>query len=123
MTSPSDSLANDQRLDERSGAERCWIWRDSYHYPKVSFSKPDRQLYPGAVEYMRVLSRAEVERLAEGDDGCDTQQYMNSLHRRIENQLREINRMRTEIEKYKAWAASCEPLSALDVSKENTDGR
>jgi hypothetical protein len=108
----SDALSNDKRLDERSGAERCWIWRDSYHYPQVAFSKPDPKVRP-SVEYMRVLSRDEVEKLAYSESGVDSMQLINSLHRTIDGQRREINRMRTEIEKYKAWAASCEPLSAL----------
>lgn len=111
------NIPTEKRLDERSGAARCWIWRDSYHYAQVSFSKPDPKLYPTAVEYMRVLSREEVEKLAFSEAGVEPMQLINSLHRTIDGQRREINRMRTEIEKYKAWAASCEPLSALDVSK------
>lgn len=110
MTHPT----TEKRLDERSGAQRCWIWRDSHHYAQVSFSKPDPKLYPTAVEYMRVLSREEVEKLAFSEAGAEPMQLINSLHRTIDGQRREINRMRTEIEKYKAWAASCEPLSALD---------
>jgi predicted adenine nucleotide alpha hydrolase (AANH) superfamily ATPase len=46
--------------DERNGADRCWIWRDSFHYPQVSFARPDPKVHP-SVEYMRVLSRAKVE--------------------------------------------------------------
>jgi len=45
-----------------------------------------------AVEYMRVLSRQEVEKIA--GDGIDVQQYLNSLLRQIDGQRREINRLK-----------------------------
>lgn len=81
----------DQRgKDERSGADRCWIWRDSFHYPKVSFAKPDPKVHP-SVEYMRVLSRQEVDKIA--GEGVDVQQYINSLLRTIEGQRRHIGRL------------------------------
>lgn len=90
-------MSDEKRLDERSGAPRCWIWRDSYHYPQVAFSKPDSKLYPTAVEYMRVLSRAEVEKLAFGEAGVDPMQLINSLHRTIDGQRREINSLKERL--------------------------
>jgi hypothetical protein len=92
-----------ERKDERSGADRCWIWRDGHHYAQVSFTRPDPKLH-ASVEYMRVLSRPEVERAASGEDGVDSMQLINSLHRRVENQLREINRLKAQ-------------LAALDTSQ------
>lgn len=77
--------------DERSGADRCWIYRDGYHYAQVTFDKPDRRLYPTAVEYMRVLSRQEVDKIA--GEGVDVQQYINSLLRTIEGLRRHIARL------------------------------
>ena len=77
--------------DERSGADRCWIYRDGYHYAQVTFTKPDTRLYPTAVEYMRVLSRQEVDKIA--GEGIDVQQYINSLVRTIEGQRRHIERL------------------------------
>jgi hypothetical protein len=46
-----------------------------------------------AVEYMRVLSRAEVEKMGGCDEGVDLQQVLNSLTRTIEGQRREIQRL------------------------------
>jgi hypothetical protein len=76
------------KRDERSDADRCWIYRDGFHYAQVTFTKPDRRLYPNAVEYMRVLSRQEVDKIA--GEGIDVQQYINSLLRTIEGQRRTI---------------------------------
>ena len=81
--------------DERSGADRCWIWRDSFHYPKVSFTRPDPKVHP-SVEYMRVLSRQEVDKIA--GEGIDVQQYINSLLRTIEGQKRQIASMQRRVE-------------------------
>jgi hypothetical protein len=91
-------VADDQRRkDERTGAGRCWIYRDSYHYAQVSFSKPDAKLYPTAVEYMRVLSREEVEKLAFSEAGVDPMQLINSLHRTIDGQRRDINMLKEKL--------------------------
>ena len=83
--------------DERSGADRCWIYRDGYHYAQVTFTKPDTRLYPTAVEYMRVLSRQEVEKLA-SDEGVDVMQMVNSLHRTVEGQRKHIADLQRKIE-------------------------
>lgn len=74
--------------------DRLWLWYDSCHYPQVSFSKPD-QIHE-AVEYMRVLNRAEVERLGKSDEGVDVQQQLNSMQRTIDGQRKTINRMARE---------------------------
>jgi hypothetical protein len=97
--------SNEKRVarDERDGADRCWIWRDSMHYPRVSFSKPDPKIQP-SVEYMRVLARAEVDRLAFGDEGVDAMQLINSLHRTIDGQRREINRLKEQLSALKEVA-------------------
>ena len=91
----SSHTANSSRRDERSGAERCWIYRDSYHYPQVSFVKPGKHIQ--AVEYMRVMSRDEVERLGFGEDGVDAIQLINSLHRTIEGQRRHIASLQAKV--------------------------
>lgn len=70
--------------------DRVWVGRDAIGglmiYPKM----PDHRQ---AVEFMRVLSRAEVDKLASDREGCDTQQYINSLVRTIEGQRKHIARL------------------------------
>ena len=80
--------------DERNGADRCWIWRDGYHYPQVSFTKPESHIK--SVEYMRVMTRAEMEKAAGGEEGVDLMQMINSMQRTIEGQRKTINRMAKE---------------------------
>lgn len=65
----------------------CWIWWDEQRHAQVSFTKPLPR--HEAVEYMRVLSRKEVEKLA-NDEGVDVQQLLNSYRRTIEGQKRHI---------------------------------
>lgn len=45
---------------------------------------------------MRVLNRAEVERLGKSDEGVDVQQQLNSMQRTIDGQRKTINRMARE---------------------------
>lgn len=71
---------------EEKRVSRVWVWWEGRE-PRMSFSKPLPRHQ--AVEYMRVLSREEVEKLA-GGEGVDTQQYINSLLRTIEGQRRHI---------------------------------
>lgn len=78
--------------DERSGANRCWIYRDGYHYAQVTFSKPDSRLYPTAVEYMRVMPWREIEKLA-ASEGIEPDRYITVMHARCEMQRREIARL------------------------------
>lgn len=85
-----------RRKDERSGAERCWIWRDSYHYAQVSFSKPDPKLHT-SVEYVRVLSPKEWDARAFSMEGVDITQHLTRLHDKLEAQKREITRLHETI--------------------------
>jgi hypothetical protein len=72
--------------------DRVWVGRDAIGglmiYPKM----PDHRQ---AVEYMRVLSRAEVDKLA-SYEGVDTLQLINSLHRTIDGQRKHIARLQRE---------------------------
>ncbi len=52
-------------------------------------------------EYMRVLSRQEVEKLANGAEGVDALQWINSLLRTIEGQRQHIALMSRRIEEYR----------------------
>lgn len=70
-------------------AERVWVFRDQSDVLRVKLTKPDPP-YQG-VEYMRVLSRQEVDKLA--TEGVDTQQYINSLLRTIEGQRKHITQL------------------------------
>lgn len=84
--------------DERNGADRCWIWRNAFHEPCVTFTKPDPKMHP-SVEYVRVMSRQEVEKLANDFEGVNVQQYINSLQRTIEGQRRHIRELQSRIPK------------------------
>jgi hypothetical protein len=46
-----------------------------------------------AVEFMRVLSRQEVDKLANDAEGVDAMQWINSLLRTIEGQRKHIARL------------------------------
>ncbi len=50
-------------------------------------------------EYMRVLSRQEVDELA--GEGVDTQQYINSLRRTIEGQRKHIASLERRCREYR----------------------
>ena len=73
---------------ERTLPERVWVGQDAIGglmiYPRL----PDHRQ---AVEFMRVLSRQEVDKLV--GDGVDVQQYINSLLRTIEGQRKHIARL------------------------------
>lgn len=99
MSEPSRPISTDRQTgrDERSGADRCWIWRNVFHETCVSFSRPDPKAHP-SVEYMRVLSRQEVDRLYNGAEGVDVMQLVNSLHRQIEGQRRHIANLTRKLE-------------------------
>lgn len=68
--------------------DRVWVWRSTLGVLRVSVTKPP-EIH--TIEYMRVLSRREVDTLA--GDGVDVQQYINSLLRTIEGQRRHIARL------------------------------
>lgn len=46
-------------VDERDGATELWVYRDGYHYPHVTFSKPKCS----AVRYVLPADPGEIERL------------------------------------------------------------
>lgn len=71
----------------KSTDDRLWIWLEQSGLPRVSFVKPQAPIK--ADEYMRVLPRQEVEKLASGE-GVDVQQLLNSYRRTIEGQRRHI---------------------------------
>jgi hypothetical protein len=77
-------------VSERFGlrVERVWVWLEGEAIRAHAGVRP----HPEAVEYMRVLSRHEVEKLS-GDEGVDTQQLINSLYRTIEGQRKHIARL------------------------------
>jgi hypothetical protein len=66
--------------------ERLWVWKEGRVLCVREGSRPT--VIPVATEYMRVLSRQEVDKIA--GEGVDVQQYINSLLRTIEGQRREI---------------------------------
>jgi hypothetical protein len=80
-------------MSERQGRgldiERVWITKRDEQMHVVTGPRPADD----AVEYMRVMSRDEVEKLAFSQDGIDTQQLLNSQRRTIEGQRREIHRL------------------------------
>jgi hypothetical protein len=93
---PVESRTEDRRTygERASMPEHVWVGRDAIGglmvYPKL----PEHRQ---AVEYMRVLSREEVEKLANGE-GVAVQQYINSLVRQIEGQRRHIAELNKKLE-------------------------
>jgi hypothetical protein len=73
--------------------DRVWVWRTERDSLQVSVTRPP---VGPADEYMRVLSRHEVDKLA--GDGVDVQQYINSLLRTIEGQRKQIASMSRRVE-------------------------
>lgn len=69
--------------------DRVWVGRDAIGGLMIYPTRPEHRQ---AVEYMRVLSRAEVEKLA-SYEGVDTLQLINSLYRTIAGQRRHIARL------------------------------
>lgn len=88
----------DKRLLEKARIveDRAWMWRDAEHVPHWSFTKPDAAVK--SLEYMRVLSRQEVDKIA--GEGVDVQQYINSLLRTIEGQRKHIANLEKTVERY-----------------------
>ena len=76
--------------------ERVWVGKDAIGGLMVYPRMPDHRQ---ASEYMRVLSRAEVEALAESLDGCDPMQLINSLNRTIEGQRKHIATLQGSVKK------------------------
>lgn len=74
--------------------ERVWVWRDANGATQCLIgARPNDD----AVEYMRVMSREEVEKLAFSEEGIDPQQLINSMTRTIEGQRRDINRLKEKL--------------------------
>lgn len=77
--------------------DRVWVGRDAIGGLMIYWKCPE----PGqAVEFMRVLSRKEVEKLASDAEGVDTQQLINSLHRTIDGQRRHIATLEATCQRY-----------------------
>lgn len=72
--------------------DRLWVWRDVQGTLQVTEGKPSREI--ASREYGRFLSKHDLFKLAEKEDGVDTGRYVNNLLRLVENQSREINRLR-----------------------------
>lgn len=90
MTAP---LTEDERT-WRGVPERVWVARNTHGdlliYPRM----PEHRQ---AVEFMRVLSRQEIEKLASDVEGVDTQQLLNSQQRTIEGQRKHIGILQERI--------------------------
>lgn len=78
--------------ERKPAPERVWVGCDAIGGLMVYPKRPE---HGQAAEYMRVLSRQEVEKLA--GDGVDVQQYLNSLLRTIEGQRRSIANLRDQL--------------------------
>ena len=76
--------------------DRLWLWRDRHGSLQATEGKPSRET--ASREYGKFLSKEELFKLAEKDDGIDTGRYVNNLLRIIDNQTKEINRLRERIE-------------------------
>lgn len=86
---------------DKSGAhvsstpERVWVGRDAIGGLMIYPRMPDHRQ---AVEYMRVLSREEVEKLANDTEGVDPMQWINSLLRTVEGQRKHIAALNRKLE-------------------------
>lgn len=74
--------------------DRVWVGPDAIGGLMLYRTHPEHWQ---ALEYMRVLSREEVEKLA-NDEGVNMQQLLNSYRRTIEGQRREIARLNSRVE-------------------------
>lgn len=86
-------MSVDKSADPRI-PERVWIYCDALGGLMLARQKP---ITPHAAEFMRVLSRQEVDKLAGGEEGVDRQQYVNSLLRTIEGQKKHIAHLQNRI--------------------------
>jgi hypothetical protein len=89
---------------ERFGlrVDRVWIWKEGQETRAAEGPRPR----PEAIEYMRVMSRQEMEKLA-GDEGVDVQQMLNSMQRTIDGQRANIARLSGEREPPHCPTCSC----------------
>jgi hypothetical protein len=83
-----------QSSKERFGlsVDRIWVWNQGGETRAQAGPRPCNE----ACEYMRVLSRREIEKLA--GDGVDVQQFINSLLRTTDGQRQQISALRKNIE-------------------------
>lgn len=72
--------------------DRLWVWHDREGRLQVTEGKPSRET--SSREYGRFLSKQDLIKLARQKDGIDMGRYVNNLLWIIENQTREINRLR-----------------------------
>jgi len=82
---------------ERTLPERVWVGRDAIGSLIIY---PTRVYHGQAVEFMRVLSRQEVETLANDAEGISVQQYINSLRNTIDGQRKHIARLEATCQRY-----------------------
>jgi hypothetical protein len=83
----------EQRLAETVWPDRCFVWHDGTRFV-LSIVRPERGIV--SYEYGRFLSKADLFKLASLEDGVDTGRYVHNLLRVIENQTKEINRLRSK---------------------------
>src|ERR1700753_2464034 len=95
-TSNSEPLPTEERAGRRFGlrVERVWVWQEGETICAQTGIRPNSE----AIEYMRVLGRSEVEKLA--GDGIDVQQYINSLLRQVEGQRKHIVQLEATCQRY-----------------------
>jgi hypothetical protein len=82
-------------VSDAAPPDRVWVRLNERDSLVVSITKPPEP----AIEYMRVLSRAEVEKLA-SYEGVDLRQLLNSLHRTIDGQKKHIARLEATCQQY-----------------------
>lgn len=99
MTNGEHSKPVESRTEEKA-ISRVWVWWEGRE-PRLGFTKPLPR--HNAVEYMRVLSREEVEKLAAGEDGVDMTQLLNSHLRTIEGQRRHIAQLQEQLAAELKW--------------------
>lgn len=71
MNASVPSKTRSKLVDERDGATELWVYRDGYHYPHVTFSKPKCS----AVRYVLPADPGEIERLTAALAACQTYDY------------------------------------------------
>ena len=101
------------RTEEQKLPDRIWVGKADQNSLWALAEKPFALV---GVEYMRVLSRQEVERLLNSEEGCDTQQLLNSLYRQIEGQRLHIARLEAEKKAHRCHHALDEALNSGDGS-------
>lgn len=91
MSGPQGNPTDQDRL-RHLVPDRVWVGMDAIGGLVLYRDQPAHR---AAIEYMRVLSRQEVDRLY--NEGVDVMQLVNSLHRQIEGQRKHINLLEQRI--------------------------